>query len=403
MCGTCESAFFTDPNAHEEYPSTAAQLDNPEFQLLLYHYVELVSGVEWKIPLLERLPVERLRSVLELGCNVGVTLDYCRTMWGAEVVGLEPSAYGLGGQRLLEIPIIDKKLEEASELTGFDLVFATEVIEHVHDPRALLDEIRRRMNSDGILLLTAPRAEHVQRSARPGELYATISAGAHRFIPSRQALERMVRDAGFGEQEWTVTGNSQVLYASQRPFALAEPPAVRQLQHRYYTTRRRRPTPDPRIRLAFAIHAEESGSREIAVTDELLRACFAISASEPDEIVRRAEQARDLFTFGTALPYGLPLALHARATKTLGVERSELAALSALVCAHGLRAEFKNLYPYHEILERSLALVYQAFKARNVSRAALRLARRALEVRGDIRELATVRARFISRAARWLA
>ncbi|MFI0460331.1 MAG: hypothetical protein ACH254_22325, partial [Candidatus Thiodiazotropha endolucinida] len=71
-CSQCQSAFTL--NANEvivPYPSAETVLQDPNFIYLIHHYLELVSGLDWKLPLLERLPFSRFNSVLEIGCNVG--------------------------------------------------------------------------------------------------------------------------------------------------------------------------------------------------------------------------------------------------------------------------------------------------------------------------------------------
>lgn len=110
----------------------------------------IVGGLDWKISLVERLPFQQFNSVLEIGCNAGVMLDYCRTVWSAKtVIGLEPSAYGVVGSQLLEVPILAKLLSQADELQGqtFDFIYATEVLEHVEQPLSLFARAKATVKS----------------------------------------------------------------------------------------------------------------------------------------------------------------------------------------------------------------------------------------------------------------
>jgi 2-polyprenyl-3-methyl-5-hydroxy-6-metoxy-1,4-benzoquinol methylase len=130
--------------------------------------------------------------VLEVGCNVGAFLDYCRLAWSATVVGLEPSAYGLAGRQILDLSIHHSVMADAEQLRGrrFDLVLATEVLEHVEHPIQFLREMRGFMAATGVCVITTPRAGALSPNTAAGELYAALSTGAHRFEiaePSRLA------------------------------------------------------------------------------------------------------------------------------------------------------------------------------------------------------------------------
>ncbi|HKW94467.1 MAG TPA: class I SAM-dependent methyltransferase [Methylomirabilota bacterium] len=95
---------------------------------------------------------------LDVGTSTGANLRLLRDLGCRRVVGLEPSAAairfceskGLGPVRLGDIcgmPFPD---------ATFDLVLATDVIEHVEDDRRALEEIHRVLVPGGYVLLTVP-------------------------------------------------------------------------------------------------------------------------------------------------------------------------------------------------------------------------------------------------------
>jgi len=359
-CGGCQSAFFVEEDAHADYPTHS--LDDPNFTLLLHHYIELVSGLSWKLRLLEQMPFGRFRSVLELGCNVGVALDYCATAWNADVVGLEPSSYGEGGRKLLGLPILQSKLEDCEEIRGrkFDFVFATEVIEHIAKPVDVLTDIRQRLAPGGVMLLTVPTAENVRRDAEPGELYATLSAGAHYFVPSERAIREMVHAAGFPHvQRWRY-GNSQVVVASLVQMQIPALPGYDERACRYFEHRLKKPESDARVRLAHQIDLYES-SLAIGRTagldalgahiDRDLISQFGLHVDDFEALDAALSSTKNIFDFGRITPYGLPKYLRGRANHE---DDPYFHALCALVCVHGLRVDYQNLYVYHQRLRWAL-------------------------------------------------
>ncbi|MBI2392165.1 MAG: class I SAM-dependent methyltransferase [Deltaproteobacteria bacterium] len=384
-CPRCASAFFPDIAAHVDYPSSGQSLDDPEFVLLLHHHLELVSGLDWKVPLLEQLPFDRFASVLEIGCNVGVALDYCRAAWGADVVGLEPSAYGLGGAKLLGLPIYQRLLSDAPELGDrrFDLVYATSVLEHAADPIALLEAMRQRLTRDGVLLLTTPRAEILTRETRPGDLYATLSAGARRFIPSGSALLDMVQRSGFSHVRASSSGDSHVVIASDAPVERPKRAKPAERVARYYRARTRDRFADPRVELGFHIDAyawsvkigrEIDAAELVRRIDVLLRGRFGLTLARPLEVPPLLSACSTFFDFGRVVPYGLPnyLRAQARVLRPIApVAAATFEALAAVVCAHGLRVDFQSLSGYREVLDEALAAV-RAAPALSKTGAALR-------------------------------
>jgi SAM-dependent methyltransferase len=354
-CGACASVFCVDAlDVNVSYPSSEKQLEDPAFVIHLHHYLEMLDGLPWKVPLLEQLRARRIDSVLEVGCNMGVTLDYCRTAWQADVVGLEPSAFGVGGARMLGLPILQKYLEEAEELRDrrFDLIFATEVLEHVNEPRGFLGSMRRHLTDDGYLFMTTPRAEMVTRETPPGVLYAILSAGSHNFLLSTPALSRLVAEQ-FGEQYVWPFGTSHLIVVSNGRIGLRDwqPPEAH--LHRYYSERAQQDGAPPRVRLGFLAQAHEwalrtgAGDAEAlaAEVEAGLRETFDLALDRPFLLAERLAAADTMAELGRWMPFTLPVYLKGRARQLRphAPERAhELATLAVLVCLHGLRVDFQN-------------------------------------------------------------
>ena len=147
--------------------------------------------------LAEARPGER---VLDLGCGAGRFLAALRDA-GADAVGVELAEHALE-RAARNVPGADLRRFDGGIPLGHgevDLVWCSEVLEHVPDTIGLLTEIRRVLRPAGRLLLTVP--DH-------GRLKRTLIAFAHfdaHFDPqgqhlrfySRRSLTRALRATGF--------------------------------------------------------------------------------------------------------------------------------------------------------------------------------------------------------------
>jgi len=355
LCDACGSAWFPDIDAHRvAYPESG---DDPDLEMLIRHYLELAHGLDWKIGRLEPLLPARSRTVLEVGCGVGVWLDYCRTMRGAEVAGLEPSTYGRHGRRLLDLPIVPATMP-TTELGDrrFDLVMAIEVIEHVADPGTFLAELRSRTAPGGLAVLTTPRPEALARSTPPGELYAALSAGSHYFLASAEALTRMARAAGFGWCRVEAAGFTNIVLLADDvpaggPSGAPAEPADRMAA--YYRSRLTVPA-DPRTRLGdlvatYVWDRERGAAADTAIEERVaagLGEQFDIDLLDLAPLVERALDCRSTAAMGRVMPYSLPWFLYWRGQRDDLSERgrTELWEAGLALAAHGLAVDPVNLF-----------------------------------------------------------
>jgi len=112
-------------------------------------------------------PVEGKR-ILEIGSGTGMLVVRGRTAHGLDLWGIEPSAgeysatldvgrrllahYGLPPDTIREAPGEAIPYPDAS----FDLVYSSNVLEHVRDPQAVIDEAVRVLKPGGDLLIVVP-------------------------------------------------------------------------------------------------------------------------------------------------------------------------------------------------------------------------------------------------------
>jgi 2-polyprenyl-3-methyl-5-hydroxy-6-metoxy-1,4-benzoquinol methylase len=109
-----------------------------------------------QIALLSTLESLDFTSALDVGCSEGYFSNVVRDRFGAEVWGVDLSTVALAKAHEnygLSVAAADAKRLPFSD-GSFDLVYSTEVIEHVLDPELMIAELRRV--SRGIVLVTTP-------------------------------------------------------------------------------------------------------------------------------------------------------------------------------------------------------------------------------------------------------
>lgn len=108
------------------------------------------------------------KKLLEVGAGVGTFLIVCRNLYGIDAYGVEPSSnefssfqsvsQALLSENHLPKDIITNSVAEELpfEKNSFDLIYSTNVLEHVKDPKKVLSESVRVLKSGGYLQFVIP-------------------------------------------------------------------------------------------------------------------------------------------------------------------------------------------------------------------------------------------------------
>jgi SAM-dependent methyltransferase len=158
------------------------------------------------LELRRRLMLGELRSsdrVLDLGCGAG-TFTAIAARASASVIGVDVAQAALRRARVAH-PKLDFRLAPIDgplplEDNAFDLVWATEVIEHVADTARWLSEIRRVLVSGGRLLLTTPNHSRATILVRGLEPFSD-PLGDHLHLYTRRSLAATLSEFGFEQIE----------------------------------------------------------------------------------------------------------------------------------------------------------------------------------------------------------
>ena len=222
-CGACASVTMW-PQPDKDYTDHAGS------DTELRDYVEMNCSIhDITKAVMPAVLATGATRYLDVGCGFGFSLDIVRRLSDCRVVGVEPAHYGRAGRELLGVPVYPVVLTEPApaqtipELRGpFDVIFASEVIEHVSDATGFLNTLGTYLAPAGVLALTTPRAAAVSEPHSGNEKLAVISPGAHVFLYSDTALKAALNRSGFGYVTLIETGVTQIAYASREPFTLPE-------------------------------------------------------------------------------------------------------------------------------------------------------------------------------------
>lgn len=141
-------------------------------------------------------PYRLTNRLLDVGCGAGTFLEAAaRARWQA--TGVEVSQTAVEHVRGQGFEVFCGELEEANYPDEyFDVVIASEVLEHVLDPKALLGSIARVLRPGGLLWATTPHGRGI--SARMLDLsWTTVCPPEHLQLFSVKSITGLLESAGF--------------------------------------------------------------------------------------------------------------------------------------------------------------------------------------------------------------
>lgn len=186
-CGTLYTSSFPGLQNTHDYDTYygANNLSAPDF--VHKRLDDIVAGFS---------KYRQLNRLLDVGCGAGLFIQAAaRAGWNTE--GVEISQSAVEHLRGLGLNVFHGDLSQAGYAEGyFDVVVASELLEHVPEPRGLIQEIARVLRPGGLFWATTPHAKGI--SARIlGMKWSVISPPEHLQLFSLKGMRSLLSSAGF--------------------------------------------------------------------------------------------------------------------------------------------------------------------------------------------------------------
>jgi ubiquinone/menaquinone biosynthesis C-methylase UbiE len=155
-----------------------------------------------------RSEARRGDRALDLGCGTGdFTAALAQT--GADAIGVDVAQAALERARArhpeLDFRLIPFEGPLPFEDNRFELVWASEVIEHVADTARWLSEVRRVLAPAGRLLVTTPSHGRLRVALGGVERYSE-PLGDHLHLYTKRSLRVLLHEFGFGQIDVRAVG-----------------------------------------------------------------------------------------------------------------------------------------------------------------------------------------------------
>jgi 2-polyprenyl-3-methyl-5-hydroxy-6-metoxy-1,4-benzoquinol methylase len=161
---------------------------------------------------------------LDAGCGAGPALGFLKEQ-GFKVYGADFVMYPLqeAKKRTPDVPLVNCNVGKTLpfQSSTFDVVMASEVIEHLEDDLGFLLECRRILSKNGCLILTTPNLWDVRRPlARfSGNTWSGYLDPTHINLLTPARLAKLIKQAGFRHYKWR-SGVKPLYMRSVRRFNL---------------------------------------------------------------------------------------------------------------------------------------------------------------------------------------
>jgi SAM-dependent methyltransferase len=203
-CTACDSAYAgTALSSHDLniYYSSLSKYDTlrSSGEISALDRERAVMGAAFLSPI-----IHSIGSALDVGCSAGIFLSALRDAGIRSVHGIDPAAQATDVARsLFNIPVTRARAEEYEDYGKFDLVCLMAVLEHLLEPRRLLEEVARQLKPGARVLIEIPDAGAFDRPGthEPLEPFGEFSNEHINFF-SIGDIRRLAHGVGLEIERW---------------------------------------------------------------------------------------------------------------------------------------------------------------------------------------------------------
>jgi 2-polyprenyl-3-methyl-5-hydroxy-6-metoxy-1,4-benzoquinol methylase len=165
VCKNC-SFKFTNPRPTQEtvgvYYESEDYISHSDTQIglinRLYHWVRRRS-LRRKLGIINQNKISSSQKLLDYGCGTGAFASFCQQN-GWNVSGIEPNSKARQlAETQLQKPVyesIENISENLNETEKFDVITLWHVLEHIHQLSETLSELKKRLSTNGKLIIAVP-------------------------------------------------------------------------------------------------------------------------------------------------------------------------------------------------------------------------------------------------------
>jgi len=194
QCSECDIVYL-NPMPKNEYLAS--------FYEKGYHRVkesflnETISRFNRKLAVSEIKKIKSDGKVLDIGCGRGMFLKSMQEA-GYEVCGIEPSGDGSKIARdIAKLKISNCRLDEFECCdNSFDIVMLWHVLEHMSSPAESLEQIKKIIKPDGILIVEVPNFSSIE-SRFFNRYWQHLDVPRHMFFYNKKSLEKFLNLKGY--------------------------------------------------------------------------------------------------------------------------------------------------------------------------------------------------------------
>jgi methionine biosynthesis protein MetW len=161
--------------------------------------------------ILKKIGNGEMRTLLDVGCAQGHLMTSARDAgWITTGIEFDETDAKISQQFGLHVHhgSAEVKLKEIDEV--FDLVVIADVLEHLVDPKNVLELVRNRLKDDGKVIISLPNIAHlsVRMQLMFGQFTRTdrgILDRTHLHFYTKKSIESLCHEAGYVVTSWAVT------------------------------------------------------------------------------------------------------------------------------------------------------------------------------------------------------